>query len=63
MDAVDGGGDAPLSPIKLKSLSSVLKRPDLDYSDLFSEDTGKLPGITVWQIENFYPTEVEDSKS
>ena len=40
----------------------VLQRPDLDYSELFSDDIGKLPGITMWQIENFNPVEIEEGK-
>ncbi len=50
----------PNSPVKQKRWDQLLKRPDLDYSELFSEDVGKLPGIAVWQIENFYPVEVEE---
>lgn len=38
-----------------------LQRPDLDYSEIFSDDVGTLPGLTVWQIENFSPVEVEES--
>ena len=45
---------------KQKRWDALLKRPDLDYSDLFSDTTGKLPGLTVWQIENFYPIEIEE---
>ena len=41
----------------------ALRRPDLDYSELFSDDVGKLPGITMWQIENFYPVEIEEGIS
>ena len=43
-----------------KRWDALLKRPDLDYSELFSDMTGKLPGLTVWQIENFNPFEVEE---
>jgi hypothetical protein len=32
----------------------------LDYSELFSDDAGKLPGLSMWHIENFYPVEVEE---
>ena len=42
--------------------SQALRRPDLDYSELFSDDVGKLPGIALWQIENFYPVDVEEGK-
>ena len=50
-----------MSQIKHKKWDAMLKRPDLDYTDLFSELTGKLPGLTVWQMENFYPVELEES--
>ena len=40
----------------------MLRRPDLDYSELFSDDAGKLPGLTMWQIENFYPVELEEGE-
>ncbi len=51
--------ETPSAPVKQKRWDQFLKRPDLDYSELFAEDVGKLPGMTVWQIENFYPVEVE----
>ena len=47
-----------LPPLQIQ----VLRRPDLDYSELFSDDVGKLPGLTMWQIENFYPVEIEEGK-
>ena len=54
--------EQPGSPTKHKRWDQVLKRPDLDYSDIFSEEVGKLPGLIMWQIENFYPVEIEESK-
>ena len=38
----------------------ALRRPDLDYSELFSDDVGKLPGLSMWHIENFYPVELDE---
>lgn len=38
----------------------ILRRPDLDYSEIFAEDVGTLPGLSVWQIENFSPVEVDE---
>ena len=52
--------DREREPERQKRWDALLKRPDLDYSDLFSETTGKLPGLAVWQIENFYPVEIDD---
>ena len=37
-------------------------RPDLDYSSVFPDDTGTLPGLTMWQIEYFSPVVVEEGK-
>jgi Leucine-rich repeat (LRR) protein len=54
--------DRERAPVTPKRWDAMLKRPDLDYSDLFSETTGKLPGLTVWQIENFYPVEIDESQ-
>lgn len=56
------GLEDPGSPTKPKRWDQVLKRPDLDYSDIFSDEVGKLPGLTMWQIENFYPVEIEESE-
>lgn len=51
------------SPIRQpKRWDLNLQRPDLDYSEIFAEDVGTLPGLTVWQIENFAPVEVEEGK-
>ncbi|PIK45358.1 hypothetical protein BSL78_17779 [Apostichopus japonicus] len=44
-----------------KSWMDQLTRPQLDYSDYFTEETGQLPGLTIWQIENFVPIEIEES--
>ena len=52
--------DRERAPVTPKRWDAMLKRPDLDYSDLFSETTGKLPGLTIWQIENFYPVEIDE---
>lgn len=38
-----------------------LEKPRLDYSEFFTEDVGQLPGLTIWQIENFVPTLVEEA--
>ena len=59
---LESGEQQVLSPTKPKRWDQILRRPDLDYGDLFSEETGKLPGISLWQIENFYPVEVEESE-
>ena len=40
----------------------MLNRPNLDYTSLFPEKPGRLPGLSVWQIENFLPVIVDDGK-
>ena len=52
------------SPIRQpKRWDLNLQRPDLDYSEIFAEDVGTLPGLVIWQIENFSPLEIEEGKS
>ena len=46
--------------IKAKRWDEALEKPPLDYSEFFDEDVGQLPGITVWEIENFYPNQIEE---
>ncbi|XP_078491271.1 protein flightless-1 homolog isoform X2 [Ciona intestinalis] len=43
-----------------KKWNESLNKPDLDYSEIFSEEIGQFPGLTIWQIENFYPVHIED---
>ena len=38
-----------------------LEKPTLDYSEFFEEDVGQIPGLTVWEIENFLPSPVDES--
>ncbi|XP_076808004.1 protein flightless-1 homolog [Clavelina lepadiformis] len=44
-----------------KKWDEALNKPDLDYSEIFPEEVGQFPGLSVWQIENFYPVFIEDS--
>ncbi|PVD37897.1 hypothetical protein C0Q70_00499 [Pomacea canaliculata] len=48
-------------PIKTKRWDEHLERPHLDYSEIFEEDAGQIPGISCWEIENFLPNQVEDA--
>lgn len=32
----------------------------MDYSEFFDEDAGQIPGLSVWEIENFLPNEIEE---
>lgn len=45
---------------KPKRWDMILQRPDLDYSDIFVDEVGTLTGLTIWQIENFAPVEIEE---
>ncbi|XP_077979602.1 protein flightless-1 homolog isoform X2 [Glandiceps talaboti] len=49
------------SEVKPKSWLAALAKPQLDYSDFFTDEVGNLPGLTVWQIENFLPIEVDEA--
>ena len=40
----------------------ILQRPDLNYSELFSNEVGTLPGLSIWMIENFVPVEIEEGQ-
>ncbi|VDL68801.1 unnamed protein product [Nippostrongylus brasiliensis] len=37
------------------------QRKQLDYSDIFDEDVGQDEGLWVWEIENFYPSLVDEA--
>lgn len=47
------------SDLKSKRWDKNLEKPPLDYSDIFMEDVGQIPGVSLWQIENFLPTQVD----
>ncbi len=48
------------SPVKHSRWDVILRKPDLDYSEIFSEDVGSLPGLSIWQMESFCPVEVDE---
>ncbi|VDP04031.1 unnamed protein product [Heligmosomoides polygyrus] len=37
------------------------QRKQLDYSDIFDEDVGREEGLWVWEIENFYPSLLDEA--
>jgi hypothetical protein len=49
----------------LSTLSSVVKiiyhYLFIHSSEFFDEDVGQFPGLTVWEIENFYPNQIEEA--
>lgn len=54
------GDDAMLQSLQPKRWEETLEKPPLDYSEFFEEDDGQLPGLTIWEIENFLPNKIED---
>ncbi len=54
----DGSPEPEAASIKAKRWDEALEKPPLDYSEFFDEDVGQFPGVTVWEIENFYPNQV-----
>lgn len=37
-----------------------LEKPAVDYGELFEEETGRIPGLSIWEIENFLPNLVDE---
>lgn len=51
--------DEKVESLKPKRWDESLEKPPLDYSEIFEEDDGKIPGLTIWEIENFLPNKVD----
>lgn len=49
------------SDLKSKRWDKNLEKPPLDYSEIFTEDAGQIPGVSEWQIENFLPVQVDEA--
>jgi len=47
-------------PVKAKRWDEALERPNLDYSEIFDEDVGQVPGLCCWEIENFLPNPIDE---
>nr|XP_060642773.1 protein flightless-1 homolog [Anolis sagrei ordinatus] len=58
---MEENGDLKYTDLKTRRWDQSLEKPHLNYSEFFTEDVGQLPGLTVWQIENFVPTMVDDA--
>ncbi|XP_011494712.1 PREDICTED: protein flightless-1 [Ceratosolen solmsi marchali] len=52
--------DAKAESLKPKRWDETLEKPPLDYSEFFDEDAGQGPGLSVWEIENFLPNQIEE---
>jgi hypothetical protein len=46
--------------LRPKRWDETLEKPPLDYSEFFDEDAGQGPGLSVWEIENFLPNQIEE---
>ncbi|KAM4632629.1 protein flightless-1 homolog isoform 2-T2 [Discoglossus pictus] len=58
---IQENGDVRYTDQKARRWDQGLEKPHLDYSEFFMEDVGQIPGITVWQIENFIPILVDEA--
>uniref|UniRef100_A0A667YIF0 Protein flightless-1 homolog n=1 Tax=Myripristis murdjan TaxID=586833 RepID=A0A667YIF0_9TELE len=58
---LEENGDLKYGDLKTRRWDKSLEKPHLDYSEFFMEDVGQVPGVTVWQIENFVPMQVEEA--
>lgn len=47
--------------LKPKKWEESLEKPPLDYSDFFEDDVGQIPGLIVWEIDNFIPSRLDDA--
>ncbi|XP_077526880.1 FLII actin remodeling protein isoform X2 [Haemaphysalis longicornis] len=56
-----GGGEDRVDSLKPKRWDEALEKPPIDYSEIFEEDVGQMPGIFVWEIDNFLPNPLDDS--
>ncbi|KAK3911726.1 Protein flightless-1 [Frankliniella fusca] len=44
--------------LKPKRWDESLEKPPLDYSEFFDDEAGQIPGLSVWEIENFLPNQI-----
>lgn len=52
--------DAMVQSLQPKKWEETLEKPPLDYSEFFEDEDGQVPGLTIWEIENFLPNKIED---
>uniref|UniRef100_A0A5S6QHV9 Gelsolin-like domain-containing protein n=1 Tax=Trichuris muris TaxID=70415 RepID=A0A5S6QHV9_TRIMR len=44
-----------------KRWDEALEKPSIDYSELFEPDVGQIPGLTIFEIENFLPNQLDSA--
>ncbi|XP_048465259.1 protein flightless-1 homolog isoform X1 [Rhincodon typus] len=54
-------GEVKSTDLKTKRWDQGLEKPPLDYSEFFTEDVGQIPGVMVWHIENFIPSQIDEA--
>uniref|UniRef100_A0A2R5LN85 Putative actin regulatory gelsolin/villin family n=1 Tax=Ornithodoros turicata TaxID=34597 RepID=A0A2R5LN85_9ACAR len=47
--------------LKPKRWDEVLEKPPIDYSEIFEEDVGQMPGLFIWEIDNFLPIPLDEA--
>uniref|UniRef100_A0A3Q2DJP3 FLII actin remodeling protein n=1 Tax=Cyprinodon variegatus TaxID=28743 RepID=A0A3Q2DJP3_CYPVA len=57
---MEENGDLKYGDLKVRRWDKSLEKPQLDYSEFFLEDVGQIPGVTVFQIENFVPQLIDE---
>ncbi|KAA8584872.1 hypothetical protein FQN60_003566 [Etheostoma spectabile] len=58
---LEENGDLKYADLKVRRWDKSIEKPQLDYSEFYTEDTGQVPGVSVWQIENFVPILVDET--
>ncbi|KAJ3600913.1 hypothetical protein NHX12_031886 [Muraenolepis orangiensis] len=59
--SLEENGEVKYGDLKTRHWDKSLEKSNLDYSEFFLEDIGHIPGVTVWQIENFIPMPVDEA--
>ncbi|XP_051905189.1 protein flightless-1 homolog [Hippocampus zosterae] len=58
---MEENGDLKYADLKVRRWDQGLEKPQLDYSEFFTDDAGQVPGVAMWQIENFVPMQVDET--
>uniref|UniRef100_A0A6M2DKF3 Putative serine/threonine phosphatase 2c n=1 Tax=Xenopsylla cheopis TaxID=163159 RepID=A0A6M2DKF3_XENCH len=52
--------DYKVESLKPKRWDESLEKPPLDYSEFFDDEAGQIPGLSIWEIENFLPNRIDE---